>query len=419
MAQQHVIVHEPAGLGGDTEQQDADGGEFAAQGAIEAVERRHGHGCTLQAGGPHAADDDRQGHDGADDHGVDEHLEHAPQALPDGMLHVRLGVDHGGGALSGLVGEHRTGDAVLDGSPEGRAGETAHSRGSIESAVKDQGQGGGQLPDVGDDHAQSADDEEDDHDGHDFAGKFHNPFAAAPDDDPDHDAVDHAKDHDVDVEAGGETFGNGVALDAREEVTGEADAESGRQHGGDLLQLAGQQLPQAPLDIIGRAAIGLSVLVLGAVVDRQGDLGAFQTHAQQGGHPQPEDGARAADGDGGGHAADVGHAHAAADGGGNRLVGAHMAGAGVVFPLVKQRAERLFAEMSKVPELKQAGPHRKDEAGAQHQYQQWGSPEDIHRFFKKCYKSHNFPSLFTVTHWVVCGVDSAGPKKLMRGKCFT
>lgn len=151
-------------------------------------------------------------------------------------------------------------------------------------------------------------------------------------------------------------------------------AENDCQNRGDFLQLAGQHAADAALDVVGGAAVGLSVFIGAAVIYRQGNLGGFQSHAQKGGDPKPEQGPGAAHRNSGSHAADVAHAHGAADGGGDRGESTHMAGAHVMLFFFEKGAKGSGHEMPKVPELEKAGSNGKEGAGPENEDDQRRAP---------------------------------------------
>ena len=61
-------------------------------------------------------------------------LKGAPQALLDGVFGLGRGMDHGGGAPSGLIGEHRAGEAGTDDQSHAGAHKSARSGGTGKSA---------------------------------------------------------------------------------------------------------------------------------------------------------------------------------------------------------------------------------------------------------------------------------------------
>ena len=138
-----------------------------------------------------------------------------------------------------------------------------------------------------------------------------------------------------------------------------------------------QPLPvfaQAVLDVIHGAADPVAILVALTVFDRQHNLGVLGHHADEGGNPQPEDGARAAQGDGGGDAGDV----AGADGGGQRgsqsLEGSDLALLGLV--LVKHFADGVFHGVAELPELEALQAHSEDNARAHEENQCGNAPHN-------------------------------------------
>lgn len=79
----------------------------------------------------------------------------------------------------------------------------------------------------------------------------------------------------------------------------ERDDDRDREEGGE--RLAAETLA----DVVGRAAGQVAVSVAGAVELGKDGFGEDGRHAEEGGDPHPEDGARTAHGDGGGHAGEV------------------------------------------------------------------------------------------------------------------
>ena len=124
-------------------------------------------------------------------------------------------------------------------------------------------------------------------------------------------------------------------------------------------------------DIVGRAASELAIdrdlISLGQGRLDEGDGCPKQRH-----YPEPENGAGAAQGNGGGHASDVAHAHTASSGHdkgaetGDPLIGA-------LALVVTQQPEHLLDK----PQLRKFHPHRKIDAGAQNQDNQRNTPDHI------------------------------------------
>ena len=133
-------------------------------------------------------------------------------------------------------------------------------------------------------------------------------------------------------------------------------------------------LAKTILDIVHGAADPVAVGVLLTELDAQQHLGVLGGHAQQGGNPQPEDGARAAQGDGGSDAGDVAGAHGGGQGGGQGLEGRNLALLGLV--LVKHFADGVLHGVAKLPELEALEAHSEDDARAHEQHQCGDTPYD-------------------------------------------
>lgn len=93
----------------------------------------------------------------------------------------------------------------------------------------------------------------------------------------------------------------------------EADAEDGCQNERQFHAL-GKQLPKTLGDVIGRAAIRLTIFVIASVVACQRNLGTLQRHTEQSGDPQPEQSAGAANGNRCCYTADITDTDCAANG---------------------------------------------------------------------------------------------------------
>ena len=156
---------------------------------------------------------------------------------------------------------------------------------------------------------------------------------------------------------------------------GVADAE-GCQSGEDTEDGA-QPLPvlaQTVLDVIHGAADPLALFVLFTELNGQQNFGVLGTHTDQGGDPQPEDGARAAQGDGGDDAGNVTGADGARQSGGHSLEGGDFALAGLT--LLEDLAQGVFHCIAKLAELHALGHQGQQDAGAYQQDQHGRSPHD-------------------------------------------
>ena len=247
---------------------------------------------------------------------------------------MSLRVHHGGGSLTGFVGEHGTGDAGLNSQRGCCTCEAADCRCSGKCRFYDQRHRGRNLSNVYQNNAQCCQNEENDHKGNDLACKFHNAFSATKDDHPDDQAVAHAEGDQGQIKCRAEAFRNGISLNTGKPVAGEADAEDGCQNERQFHAL-GKQLPKTLGDVIGRAAIRLTIFVIASVVACQRNLGTLQRHTEQSGDPQPEQSAGAANGNRCCYAADITDADCAANGSSGCLECTDVSGTLLILGLVK------------------------------------------------------------------------------------
>ena len=126
------------------------------------------------------------------------------------------------------------------------------------------------------------------------------------------------------MEGGVQGLGDGKDLVAGESRQQEGDTEAPGQ---DLGTFEALLVAQAPLHVVGGAAVEVSVRVRAAVVAGQRYLRHLDGHAESRPGQDPEQGARSADGDGGCHTAQGTHAHGAAHGHADGFKGGDLAGA--------------------------------------------------------------------------------------------
>ena len=388
MVQDGDVVGEPAAGGGGGEHDHDDGQQPCAHLAEALLEGFQSQRTAVGAVSPHAAQDDGQSRDGADDEGVEEDLKRTPQALADRVIGARGGVDHGRSTPAGLVGVDGAGHAHADDLGNGHACKAAHGSRAGEGIVEDGDEGSGHAVDVDHDHDDAHEDVDDAHDGHQLGEDLgHALDAAAGDDVVDNGQADahqndalHLKGADVDaaqMERTRHDLRSGQGGRSDKEGAEDADAED---DGRDQPQLAPMALlAKAVLHVIGRAAEGGGAVLLGvAVVAAQRDFHLLQDHAQSSGEPHPEHSARAAGCHSGGHTGNVAEADGAADGGGNGLERVQHTFAGLVLirRAVEDLAHGVFHDPAKVGELEKSGPHSKVDAGGQHQDDKRDAPED-------------------------------------------
>ena len=290
---------------------------------------------------------------------------------------------HDGGAQARLVGEHAALEAPGHSLGDDRPAHAAGSGLEVERALEDGREGGGHLADVHDDDDQGTNDEEHRHEGHDALVRR----GDAPEAAQDHQRQEH--DH---HQRGDDIHHGGVGADQRVDALGNrghlphvADAEGG--HDGeqgkqprqdrtdDLAVLHG---PDAVLEVVHRAAAPFALLIPAAEEDAQHVFGVIGHHAHDRGDPHPEDRARAAHGDGIGHAGDVARADRGGQGGAQRLELGDgmpvMALADALF--VEQSADGIAPHVAEAGELEKPGQHRHEDARADEQHQGGHAPDD-------------------------------------------
>ena len=228
-----------------------------------------------------------------------------------------------------------------------------------------------------------------DHHGNDPLGNARDALQSADDDEadddrdkkrPDHggDGVVHAKDAHgcrlVGVKEAGDCGVDGIDLRKRTNAEqADAHAEEREDLREPLPGNLGQALSHAALDVVERAAEHVAVLVDAAELHREQALGVFGRHAEQGGNPHPEHGARAAGDDCGRHADDVAGADGRGKGGAQSAERRHLAGrvlAFLVFQHVAQGARQLA-------ELQAAQAHGQKNAAEQDEHHQGHAPDEV------------------------------------------
>ncbi len=153
----------------------------------------------------------------------------------------------------------------------------------------------------------------------------------------------------------------GEGADAEE---GDADAKQGEQ--------LGEHLGAEPLlQVVHGAARHLAVGVLLAIFHRQQALGILGGHAEQGGHPHPEQGTRAAQLDGGGDPDDVAGAYGGGEGGAERAE----AGDIPLLALTLIAAKNQSQGERQTHDLKQTQTQSEVDAGPNQQNQQGWPPD--------------------------------------------
>ncbi len=239
----------------------------------------------------------------------------------------------------------------------------------------------GDLGDVEKHHDQAGQDIDSGHDGYQLLSNRANALDAADE----HDANDnHQDDRQDDVNghlllrsSGDKGLDSGIdGVSDVAHLHRVADTEGGEaaKHTEDDTQPF-PVLTQAILDIVHRAADPVTLGVALTEFHRQQHLGVLGRHAQQGRDPQPEDGAGAAQGDGGGDPGDVAGTHGGRQGGGQGLEGCDLALLGRL--LGKHLANGVLHGVAELPELEPLEPHRQNDACAHEQHQGGYAPYDV------------------------------------------
>ena len=235
----------------------------------------------------------------------------------------------------------------------------------------------GQGADVPEDHDKTCHDIHRGHEGDQLLRDRPQALDAAEDDDGHQHRQDDAK-HQVDGGLAGElgVEGHDDGVDGADDVAHlhrVADAEGGQ--GGEDGEDDRQPLPvlaHAVLDVVHGAAYPVAHRVSLTVLDGQHDFRVLGAHADEGGDPQPEEGARAAQHQGGGDAGDVAGAHRGGLGGGHGLEGGHLPLAGL--HLGEDLAAGVLHGVAEFPELETRGHAGEDDARAHQQDQHGKSP---------------------------------------------
>ena len=117
-------------------------------------------------------------------------------------------------------------------------------------------------------------------------------------------------------------------------------------------------------------------LVGGLVLLGQAGLAVDGGHAEEGGHPHPENSSRAAGDHGGGTAGDIAGAHLGGDGGGHGLEGAHALLARLLSVEV-DAAEQALEAGPELAHLNETGADGENNAGAHQQVEQQTVPHKV------------------------------------------
>ena len=278
----------------------------------------------------------------------------------------------GGGAQTGLVGEHAPGEAVLHGQHDGVAKDAAAHGLKAEGAGEDGAQHAGDVGNAHEDDHNARRHIEHGHEGDQQGGDLTDALYAADDHNGHHHGKDDAACQGGNAEQAVESAGDLAGLGDVADAEGGQAAQDGEDDGQPLPVFA-----QAVLNVVHRAALMDALPVGVAELHGQGNLGVFGAHAEEGGHPHPEHGARSADKDSPGNAGDVAGAHGARQGGGHRLEGGQVAAVVALALFAEQGAHGVPHDIAEPADLDPAGAEGEEHAGAHQQDQHDGAPDEV------------------------------------------
>ena len=326
VAHVHLAEHVPAHDGGEGEKEEGDGQEGDAAGAEGAVEGLLRDGYGLEVGALiSAGEHDNEGRGATDQDRVDKDAGHGHEALNGGVLDVRHGVGMRRGAHTGLVGEEAARYAVADGVFHHRTGCTARRGFRGEGLADDALEHVGHVADIKEEHDERAEDVDQRHEGDNELGDGCDALLSAHDDHA-HEQRQHDADEVGQVGHGVRPGAEGVDDGDRDgvglhHITHATEGEDDGQGEEDGQWVAFEAFGDVVCGPTGDAAIlHLAVLL------RQRGFGEYRSHAQQRGHPHPEDGAHTTGGDGRSYAANVARAHLCGHGCGQGLEGVDLVG---------------------------------------------------------------------------------------------
>lgn len=393
-------VQTPAHNGGEGEAAHGHGGEDGDPVAVNAGKAADGQFSAggLTVGNLHAAEQDHQRSQGADDDGVHKHFEDAIQALLGGIVGIGAGVGDGAGTQTSLIGEDAAGHALLQ-ADEDAAHHTAGKGRRVEGTLEDGSEHGGHPVNAKRDQADAQQDVQNRHHRHQLFGNPADALQAA-DKDQRHDDADDDADDQV---GGGESIcAEHVIVDQRG-IDGSGDGVdlrgvAGAEHGAYAKESVQIRQPhpvfaQTVFNVVHGAAHVVAVLVALTEVHRQRYFGKLGAHAQNGGDPHPEHSTGAADGDGTCHTGDVARAHRGGQCRADRLERRQRAFCGFFF--LEQFAQRILHGIAELAQGQEAGADGQIQAHAKDAHHGGHAPDkvvenlidicdDIYHVFLRC-----------------------------------
>ena len=149
-------VQAPAQDGGEGEAAHGHGGENGdpvAVGAGKAADGQLRAGSRAEGDGHAAAQDDQRG-EGADDDGIHKYLKDTEQTLLHRIIDLGACMGNRGSTKTGFIGEDAAGNTLLYGGEHGAYYAAGHS-GGVEGALNDGGERRREIPDVNNDNAKT------------------------------------------------------------------------------------------------------------------------------------------------------------------------------------------------------------------------------------------------------------------------
>ena len=284
-----VVV--PAQDSGEGEEHECDSQEAAAHSTVSRSKGGARHGGTSGITLPYAREDESQACHGADNQSVDKGTRHGDKTLFSRFLGLGGSCGNGRRTEAGFVGEHAAGDTILHGHHNGGTSKSADCCRTGKSGFKNQSDSGGNAIKIHGDKPHADGDIHDRHKGNDLGGNFGNALQATDGDGGNQNREYSTCEHLGQAKGNFRTIHNGVDLreGADTEICYE-DGGSGEERSQRLILFA-----HALTDVVHGATGDIALGIRAAVLNGQQAFGVLGSHAEEGGHPHPEDSAGATD----------------------------------------------------------------------------------------------------------------------------
>ena len=318
--------------------------------------------------------------EGADHDGIGKDFKDAPHTLLHRLLDVGGRVHHDGRAKARFIGEGTALEAPGDGLRNAVAQHTAACRFHGECALENGNERRRDRRDVGTHNAQSTQNVQHGHKRHHLFGDRRHTLQTTQDDQGrEHHQCD-ARDAIGQAECTVHVARDRIDLTHVADAKAGQHAEAGEQHRQHPAQrLAALFAAQAVGQIVHGTAGPLAVRIFAAVEDAQHVFGIVGHHAQDGHDPHPEDRARSAGDDGGGHTHDVSGADGRRQGGAQALELADgpvfLGGMRRDLLVGKDGTDGVLHPVAKMADLEKSGPDGHEQADAKQQRQPHRPPD--------------------------------------------